>query len=100
LSAKLQADPAAALALTAVNEAEAKLDAAEKADTDIGVNEKAKIDLFYYFSAHQADVMQFLAADLRVARGDAAQYRASVARGQIIPTTGGDKVLRKGCYIR
>jgi hypothetical protein len=100
LSAKLQVNPAAALALAAVNEAEGKLDAAEKADTDLGVNERAKIDLFDYSSAHQGDVMGFLAADLKAAIGYAAQYRTSIARGEIITTKGGDKVMRKGCALK
>ena len=97
LAAKLQANPAAALALAAINKAEAKLDAAERADTDLGVNEKVKIDLFDYASAHQDDVMEFLAADLGGAIRYAARYRESVANGEIIPTKDGDKVMRKGC---
>jgi hypothetical protein len=97
LAANLQVNPAAALALAAINKAEAKLDAAERADTNLGVKEKAKIDLFDYASAYQDDVMEFLAADLRGAIRHADRYRESVAKGEIIPTKDGDKVMRKGC---
>jgi hypothetical protein len=97
LAANLQSNPAAALALAAINEAEAKLEAPERADTELGIKEKAKIDLFDHASAYQDDLMEFLAADLRGAIHYAAQYRESVANGEIIPTKNGDKVMRKGC---
>lgn len=97
LAAKLQVNPAAALALAAINKAEAKLDAAEKADTDLGIREKVKIDLFDHASAYQDDVIEFLTADLSGAIRHAARYRESVARGEIVPTKDGDKVMRRGC---
>jgi len=90
LKARLQVDPAAALALAAVNEvqakieaahdAEAKLVAAEKADADLAVKEKTKINLYYYSSTHQDDVIKFLSGDLKEALDFASQYRASLAK--------------------
>jgi hypothetical protein len=97
LSTQLQVNPAAPLALAAINEAEVKLDAAEKADADLGVSERAKIDLFYQSSLHQDEVKQFLAADSKVARDYRTQYSALVAKGKIIPKKGGDEVMREGC---
>jgi len=96
LQARLQGDPTAAVALAAINnvqanleaarDAESQLDAAEKADADLGVREKTKIDLYYYSSTHQADVIQFLSGDLNAAVSYASQYKAAVAKGEIVPT--------------
>ena len=67
-------------------EAEVRLDDAEKADADLAVKEKTKIDLLYYASTHQDDVIKFLSGDLKAAIGYDSQYRASVAKGEIVPT--------------
>ena len=96
LKARLQVDPTAAVALASINnvqanieaarDAESQLDAAEKADADLGIQEKAKIDLYYYSSTHQADVVKFLSDDLNAAISYASQYKAAVAKGEIVPT--------------
>jgi len=72
--------------IEAARDAESQLDAAEKADADLGVREKTKIDLYYYSSTHQADVIQFLSGDLNAAVSYASQYKAAVAKGEIVPT--------------
>lgn len=98
LSEILRTNPAAALAVAALDEAEAKLDAADKADIDLGQAEKETIDLFNDFETNQDDARSLLAEDLAVANNFAAEYNSRVTTGQITPTQGGDKVMRKGCH--
>jgi len=98
LSEVIRANPAAGLAVAALDEAERKVDAADKADIDLGQAEKETIDLFNDFETNQDDARSLLAEDLTVANNFVAQYNSGVTTGQIIPTEGGDKVMRRGCH--
>jgi len=93
----VKGNPAAVLALTAMSVAEAKLDSVEKADSILGITEMAKIDQYAQFDGSQDDELKFLGDDYRVAIDYVSQYRDFIAQGKIIPTKGGDKVMRKGC---
>lgn len=95
LSTQLKVNPTVLLALATTNEAIAKLDSVEKADTEIGINEKDKIDLFNYCTKHQSDVKQFLDTDLKVAIDFKSQYKTLVAKGKIMPMKKDNNVMQK-----
>ena len=82
--------------MAAVSEAEAELDAAEKADNELPVTERAKIELFDYASVSRPDVVKFLASDMRAAATFRAEYKPSVSNGEVAPASS-EKILRKGC---
>jgi hypothetical protein len=95
LSTQLKVNPALGLALTKTNEALAKLDSVEKADLEIGMNEKDKIDIFNYCLKHVSNEKQFLDADLKMAIDFKSQYKTLVAKGEIKPMKIENKLAQK-----